>query len=89
MLERIRISAWEVSVFNVSVDFFEYCPINLQLILSRRAEIVIMVKHLIQGRKNETRVRVEPRLCDQGRRKNDAFTLSFTQSNVKLGIVFS
>ena len=38
-----------------------------------KAEILI-VKRLIQGRNNVTRVRVEPRLFDQGRRKNDAFT---------------
>ena len=73
---------------NVSVDFFEYCPINLQLILSRHAEIIVIVKRLIQGREDKTRVRVEPRSCDQGR-KNDAFTFSVTQSNVKWGIFFN
>ena len=30
----------------------------------------------MQERKDVTRVRVERRSCDQGRRKNDAFTLS-------------
>ena len=39
---------------------------------------VIIVKRLIQGRNNVTRVWVEPRSCDRGRRKNDAFTLSAT-----------
>ena len=32
----------------------------------------------MQGRNNVTRVRVEPRPFDQGRRKNDAFTHSAT-----------
>ena len=39
---------------------------------------IIIVKHPIQGRNNVTRVRIEPRSCDQRRRKNDAFTLSAT-----------
>ena len=34
----------------------------------------IIVKRLVQGRNNVTRVRVEARSCDQGRRKNDAFS---------------
>ena len=34
----------------------------------------LIVKRLIRGRSNVTRVRFEPRSCDQGRRKNDAFT---------------
>ena len=53
------------------------CPLNLLLVQSHQAEIII-VKRLIQGRNNVTRVRVEPRSCDQGRRKNDAFTHSAT-----------
>ena len=48
------------------------CPLNLLLVRSHQAEIII-VKRLIQGRNNGTRVWVEPRLFDQGRRKNDAF----------------
>ena len=40
---------------------------------AKKTELVI-VKRLIQGRNNVIRVRVEPRLCDQGRRKNDTFT---------------
>ena len=51
------------------------CPLNLLLVQSHQAEIII-VKRLIQGRNNVTRVRVEPRSFDQGRRKNDAFTHS-------------
>ena len=53
------------------------CLQNLLFIQSLPAEIII-VKRLIQGRKYVTRVWVEPRSCDQGRRKNDAFTLSVT-----------
>ena len=49
------------------------CPLNLLLVRSHQAEIII-VKRLIQGRNNVTRVWVEPRPFDQGRRKNDAFT---------------
>ena len=44
------------------------CPLNLLLVRSHQAEIII-VKRLIQGRYNVTRVRVEPRPFDQGRRK--------------------
>ena len=51
--------------------------LNLLLVRSHQAEIII-VKHLIQGRNNVTRVRVEPRSFDQGHRKNDAFTHSAT-----------
>ena len=49
------------------------CPLNLLLVRSHQAEIII-VKRLIQGRNNVTRMQVEPRSFDQGRRKNDAFT---------------
>ena len=48
------------------------CPLNLLLIQSHQAEIII------QGRNSVTRVRVEPKSFDQGRRKKDAFTLSTT-----------
>ena len=51
------------------------CPLNLLLVRSHQAKIII-VKHLIQGRNNVTRVWVEPRSFDQGRRKNDTFTHS-------------
>ena len=53
------------------------CPLNLLLVRSHQAEIII-VKRLIQGRNNVSRVRVEPRPFGQGRRKNDAFTHSAT-----------
>ena len=49
------------------------CPLNLLLVRSHQAEIII-VKRLIQGRNNVTRVRVEPRSFNQGCRKNDAIT---------------
>ena len=42
------------------------CPLNLLLVRSHRAEIII-VKRLIQRRNNVTRVRVKPRPFDQGR----------------------
>ena len=50
------------------------CPLTLLLF---EAEIII-VKRLIQGRRNVTRVEVESRSCDQYHRKNDAFILSAT-----------
>ena len=53
------------------------CPLTLLLVPSHQAEIII-AKRLIQERNNLTKVRDEPRLCDQGRRKNDTFTLSAT-----------
>ena len=53
------------------------CPLNLLLVRSHQAEIII-VKRLIQGRNNVTRVRVEPKPFHQGRCKNDAFTHSAT-----------
>ena len=57
--------------------FSNSCPLNLLLFRSHQAEIII-VKRLIQGRNNVTRVRVEPRSFNQGRRKNDAFPQSAT-----------
>ena len=44
-------------------------PLNLLLVRCHQAEIII-VKRLVQGRNNVTRV--EPKSCDQGCRKNDA-----------------
>ena len=65
------------------------CPLNLLLVRSHQAEIII-VKRLIQGRNNVTRVRVEPRSFDQGRRENDAFTHSATLPiNVLSKLVYS
>ena len=49
------------------------CPVNLLLVRSHRAEKII-VKRFIQGCNNVTRVRVEPRSCNQSYPKNDAFT---------------
>ena len=56
------------------------CPLNLLLVRSHQVEIII-AKRLIQERNNVTRVWVEPRSCNQDRRKNDAFTLSATLMN--------
>ena len=50
------------------------CPLNLLLVRSHQAEIII-VKRFIQGRNSVTRVQVETRSFDLGRRKNDAFIL--------------
>ena len=55
--------------------FSNSCPLNLLFVRSHQAEIII-VKRLIQRRNNVTRVQVEPRLCNQGRRKSDASWLS-------------
>ena len=57
------------------VDVLTSSHINLLLIRSHQAEIII-VKRLIQGCNNVTRVRrLNSWSCDQSRRKNDAFTL--------------
>ena len=51
------------------------CPLNLLFFWSHWVEIII-VKRLVTRHNSMTWLRVEPRSCDQGRRKNDAFTLS-------------
>ena len=48
--------------------FSNSCPLNLLLVQSLQAEIII-VKHLIQGHNNVTRVQVESRSFDQSHRK--------------------
>ena len=50
------------------------CPLNLLLVRSHQAEIII-VQRLIQGRNGVTRVWVEPRPFDQGRRKNNSLPI--------------
>ena len=58
--------------------FPNFCLLNLLLVRSYQADITI-VKRLVQGRINMTRYRRgKPRLCDQGRRNNNAFTYSAT-----------
>ena len=57
------------------MDFFEFLFTEFAACLNHQAKIII-VKRLIQERNNVTRVYVEPRSCDQGRRKNDAFPFS-------------
>ena len=59
------------------VDVLTSSHVNLLLVRSNQAEIII-VKRLIQGRNIETWVGVELLICDQSRRKNDAFTISAT-----------
>ena len=53
------------------------CPLNLLYVWSSQVEVL-----LIQGCNNLTRARVEPRSCDQRCRKNNAFTLSVTQTMI-------
>ena len=57
--------------------------VNLLLVRSHQAEIII-VKRLIQGRNNVTRVRVEPQSCNRGRGKNDSFNLSATLPTIEI-----
>ena len=57
--------------------------LNLLFVRSHRAEMIIIVKRLIQGRNKVTRVRVEPRSCNQDRPKNDAFTFSATLPTIR------
>ena len=45
-----------------------FCPLNLLLVQSHQAEIIV-VKRFIQRRNSVTVVSVEPRSCNQGRRK--------------------
>ena len=54
-----------------------YAALLPSLVRSHQAEIII-VKRLIQGHNNVTRLRVEPKPFDKGRQKNDAFILSAT-----------
>ena len=51
------------------------CPLNSLFVRSHQAEIITL-KRLIQERNNVTKVRVQPRSCDQGRSESDAFTHS-------------
>ena len=63
-------------VIQCSCGFFSNsCPLNLLLVQSHQAEIII-VKRLIQGHNNVTRVQVEPRSFDQSHRKNYTITFS-------------
>ena len=59
----------------VPVDFFEFLSTEFAVRSKPQAEIII-VKRLVQERNNVTRVRVQPRSCDQGRSESDAFTHS-------------
>ena len=53
------------------------CLLSLLLVSGHHAEVII-VKRLILGRNNVSRVRIKSRSSDQGRRKNNAFSLSAT-----------
>ena len=50
---------------------------------NRSRDLTALVKLLIQGRNNITREWLESKSCDQGRRKNDAFTHSTTFHSVR------
>ena len=54
--------------------YVTYSWANFLLVRSHQTEIII-VKRLIQGRDNVTRVGIESRLYDHRRRKNITFTL--------------
>ena len=58
---------------SVPVDFFEFLSTEFVACLKPQTEIII-VKRLIQGRNNATRVRTEPKLCDQVCRKKTLLT---------------
>ena len=62
---------------NVLVNFFAFLSNKFASFRSRQAEIII-VKRFIPGRNNVTRMQVELRSCDQGRPKNNGFTLPAT-----------
>ena len=68
------------------MGFFEFLPIEFAACWKPPGRnIIVYHLNLIQGRNNVTRVRVEPRSCDQGRRWNAAFTLSATlPTNTKI-----
>ena len=54
----------------------------LNLLAQRHQAEIIMVKCFIQAHNNLTRVSIEPRSCNQGYRKRDAFTLLATQPTI-------
>ena len=48
------------------------------LLVQSHQEKIAIVMHVIQGRNNVTRVRVQSRSCDKDGEKNDTFILSAT-----------
>ena len=69
-------TGWSVLWFNVTVDFFKffaffYCLSSL-LVRSHQPNIFI-VKFLVQGCNNVTRVRVKLEICNSSRRKKRCF----------------
>ena len=63
-------------------QFGNSCPLNVLLVRSRQAEIIIK-NCIIQKRNNVTRVGVEPRCCDQVRRNNNIFALSAKSGHLR------
>ena len=63
---------------NVPVDFYKFLPTEFAACSKPPQAEITIVKHLVRGRNNVTRMRVEPISCDHVGRKNDAFALSAT-----------
>ena len=61
--------------------------LNLPLVRSHQTEIII-VKRLIQGRNNVTRMGVKPGSCGQGRCTNDAFALGHAADKLDFCFAF-
>ena len=67
---------WSFQQSNVPVDFFKFLSTEFAACSNCHQAKITIVKRRIQGRNYVIRVRVEPRSCDQGRRKYDVFTLT-------------
>ena len=67
------------------VDFFEFLSTEFAACSKQPKAEIIILKRLAQGRNNVIKVRVEHRSSDQGRRKNDAFTLTASLSHMGRG----
>jgi len=73
--------ALEFSISKFSGCFFDFLPLNLLLVRSHQAEIIILKRLIKDATTLPTRVIVEPRSRDRDhtvRRKNGALTLSAT-----------
>ena len=69
---------------NVLQNFFEFLSTEFAVCSKPQPETII-AKRLIQERNNMTRMRVEPRSCDQSRRKNDAIALLAALQTIPYG----
>ena len=68
-------------------SFLNSCALNLLLVQSHQAEIIIETKASYSRKNIVTRVRVEPRSCGQNRRKNDAFAFTNTMPTIVVVLV--